>query len=258
VRELLDFLPPSMPIIICNSFDPPPLCSTASLEDGSQVIAAIEQRDHVACIHLEDLPSSLLEKLATAMQGTFPALKYVRLVAGDEIIDGMAPAVLPDSFLGGSAPALQTFWLRGIPFPEVPTLLLSASELVHLRLEKIPDSGYISPEALVAGLSTCAKLETLVIEFLSQYPHPDLINQQVTLLTRVSLPALACFSFEGNGGYFDNFFPRIDTPLLALQDTTPHDISVNRHVFYEVSFTPSGFSFFYWYSPLVDQVLVGG
>jgi hypothetical protein len=244
VKEMLKLLPPSVPIMISNSFDaPPPPRHSVSLGDGGQVIAAIEQRDRVWCIHLEDIPSSLLEKVATMMQETFPKLTYVRLWAGD----GMAP-ILPDSFLGGSAPLLETFWLRGIPFPEVPKLLLSASDLIHLQLEKIPDSGYISPEAMITGLSTCTKLETLVIEFLSQYPHPDLASQQMASLTPASLPALTCFSFEGNGGYFDNFVPRIESPLLSLDDTIRHGInnSVNRHVLYEASLTLSGFSFRYY------------
>jgi hypothetical protein len=245
VRELLGLLPPSMPIMISNYFGTlPPPCPSISLEDGSQVMAAVAQRDRVWWIHLENLPSSLLETLSTTMHETFPRLKFVRLWAGDET----AP-VLPETFLGGSAPLLETFWLRGIPFVGMPKLLLSARDLFHLQLEKIPDSGYVSPEAMLAGLSTCAKLETLIVEFLSQYPHPDLTNhQQITSLARLSLPALTCFSFEGNGGYFDNFVPRIESPLLALDDTVRHgiNISMNRHVLYEASFTSSGFSFRYY------------
>ena len=247
VRELLDFLPTSMPIMIRNSFDAPPPFPTSSIVDGHQVITAIEQRDRVWCIHLEDVPSSLLEKMGTTTKETFPTLTYIRLWAGDEI----AP-VLPNSFLGGSAPLLETFWLRGIPFPEVPNLLLSTSDLVHLHLEKIPDSGYISSEAMVTGLITCTKLETLIIEFLSQRPRLDLTSQPTSSLSRVSLPALTCFSFEGNGGYFDNFVPRIESPLLALDDNTRHNIniSVNRYVLYEASLTSSGFSFRYYSRPV--------
>ena len=63
-------LPPSMPIMIGNSFDSPTPHSTLSLEDGNQVIAAFEQRDRVRRIHLQDILSALLENLATAMQKT--------------------------------------------------------------------------------------------------------------------------------------------------------------------------------------------
>lgn len=238
VRELLDFLPPAIPIMVCNccSFQTQQR-STLSYEDGRQVLAAIEQRDRVWWIHLQDLPSTLVEKLATIMQDTFPALKHLRLWAGDEI----APA-LPEEFLGGSAPSLEALWLRGIPFPEVPQLLLTMNDLVHLRLEKIPDSGYFPPEAMVTALSTCAKLETLVIEFNPGDPRPDLTSQETTSIARVFLPALTFFTFSGNGKYFDNFVSRIESPSLGLNNYIRHD-TVDRDVFYEVYLTSFGISF---------------
>jgi len=260
VRELLDFLPPAMSIMISNSFDSPTPHLTLSLEDGSQVIAAIEQRDRVWWIHLQDVPSALLEKLATMMQETFPTLKYLRLWADDQIDQTQAAPVLPEGFLGGSAPGLETFWLRGIPSPEVSKLILSTNDLVQFVLEKIPDSGYISPEAMTAALSTCTKLEMLVIEFLSEDPHRDRPNptsQEITSITRVSLPALTYFEFDGNGSYFDNFVPRIESPLLA-RDSNPfwqHDTSVIRHVQYEASFTQTRFSSRYYSRPLIIPVL---
>jgi len=259
VRELLDFLPPAMPIMISNSFNSPTPHPTLSFEDGNQVVAAIEQRDRVWWIHLQDLPSALLEKLATMMQETFPTLKYLRLWATDEI---QAVPFLPEGFLGGSAPCLETFWLRGIPFPELPKLLLSTNDLVNIVLEKIPDSGYISPEAMTAALSTCPKLEMLVIEFLSEDPHPDgpdPTSQEIASITRVSLPALTYFNFDGNGSYFDNFVPRIESPLLVRdRDSNPfsqHDTSVIRHVQYEASFTQTRFSSRYFSRPLIIPVL---
>jgi hypothetical protein len=260
VRELLDFLP-AMPIMISNSFDPlTPRAPrpTFSLEDGSQVIAAIEQRDRVWWIHLQDQPSALLEKLATMMQETFPKLRYLRLSAADEA--QAAPVLLREGFLGGSAPGLESFLLRGIPFPELSKLLLSTNDLVHIVLERIPDSGYISPEAMTAALSTCTKLETLVIELLSEDPHPDAgpdpTSQEITSIARVSLPALTYFNFDGSGSYFDNFVPRIESPLLA-RDSNPfwqHDTSVIRHVQYEASFTQTRFSSRYFSRPLIIPV----
>jgi hypothetical protein len=275
VRELLDFLPPAMPIMISNSSDSPMPHPTGtdtgilSIEDGSQVVAAIEQRDRVWWIHLHDLPSGLLEKLAMMMQETFPALKYLRLWAADSDVytsepqqtTTAAPVVLPEGFLGGSAPGLESFMLRGIPFPEATKFLLSANDLVHLLLEKIPDSGYISPEAMIAGLVTCTKLEMLVIEFLSEDPeipgHPTSQENAPASITRISLPVLSYFNFDGNGRYFDSFVPRIDSPLLA-RDSNPfwqHDTSVIRHVHYEASFTQTRFSSRYFSRPLDIPVL---
>jgi hypothetical protein len=176
------------------------------------------------------------------MQETFPTLESLHLWADDEI----AP-VLPEEFLGGSAPYLEAFWLRGISFPEVPKLLLTMNDLVHLRLEKIPDSGYISPEAMVTALSTCVKLETLIIAFKPGGPHPDLTSQEITSIARVFLPALTFFTFSGNGRYFDNFVPRIGSPSLGLNDYIHLDtnVSANRDVFFEVYLTLSGISFRY-------------
>jgi hypothetical protein len=259
VRELLDFLPPAMPIVISNSFDSLTPRHTIGLADGSQVIAAIEERDRVWWIHLQDVSSALLERLVTMMQETFPKLKYLRLWAADGT--PAAPVLLRGGFLGGSAPGLESFLLRGIPFPELSKLLLSTNDLVHIVLEKIPDSGYISPEAMTAALSTCTKLETLVIEFLSEDPHPDgpdPTSQVITSITRASLPALTYFNFDGNGSYFDNFVPRIESPLLA-RDSNPfwqHDTSVVRHVQYEASFTQTRFSSRYFSRPLSIPVLL--
>ncbi|KAF8502651.1 hypothetical protein F5888DRAFT_1665933 [Russula emetica] len=246
VRELLEFLPPSIPIMIRNYFGTPPPCSTPSIEDVSQVIAALEQRDDVYLIDLEDLPNSLLEKLATTMQETYPTLEYVLLWAGDDT----AP-VLRKEFLGGSAPCLDRFWLRGIPFPDVPRLLSSTRDLVHLLLEKIPDSGYISPEAMITALSTCTKLETITIDFLGN-PYPDLTSQEIASLTLISLPALNNFVFEGHGKYFHNFISRIENPLLMLEG----NFNMNKRVHCEALLTPSGISFHYRDVHLIDPVPV--
>jgi hypothetical protein len=52
------------------------------------------------------------------MQTQFPALIHLELdIVG--IISGPAPA-LPDDFLGGSAPRLQTLRLHSITFPTLP------------------------------------------------------------------------------------------------------------------------------------------
>ena len=246
VRELLDILPP-MPIMIRNFFDPSQPCPTPSFEDGSQVIAAVEQRDNVCCIDLEDVPSSLVEKMGATMNETCPMLSYIRLWADDET----AP-VLPDSFLGGSAPLLETFWLRGIPFPEVPKLLSSASGLVILRLEKISDSGYFSPEALIDGLASCAMLQALLIDFVSPHPRPDLTREQNTSPSRIPLPYLICFGFEGNGAYFHKLLRRIENPLMVPEDNSELEYTATRHVHYEshLALEPAGISFRTWNKPL--------
>ena len=252
--------------MISNSFEPPTSTTTSypshalSLEDGNQVIAAIERRDRVWWIHLQELPSALLEKLPIMMRETFPTIRFVRLWAADET-EVQAVPVLPEGFLGGSAPALESLFLRGIPFPEPSKLLQSTNDLVHFVLQKIPDSGYVSPEAMITALSTCSKLETVVIEFLSEDLRPDSTTtsqqQTSTSITRVSLPVLTNFEFDGSGGYFDNFVPRIESPLLA-RDSNPfwqHETSEIRIVHYEASLTQTRFSSRYFSHPLIIPVL---
>jgi hypothetical protein len=260
VRELLEFLPPSLPIMLRNNLDTPPSlpimmhnhldtpppCPTPSIEDVSQVVAALEHRDDVYYIELEDLPGCLLEKLAITMQETYPTLEYVLLWACDET----AP-ILRTEFLGGSASCLDRLWLRGIPFPDAPQLVLSTRDLVHLILEKIPDSGYFSPEAMITALSTCTKLESILIDFIGN-PHPDLASHEIASLTHAHLPALTQFVFEGHGKYFHNFFSRIENPLFMLEG----NFDMNKRVHYEVCLTPYGTSFHYWDVRLMDPVPV--
>ena len=249
VRELLDFLPPTMPIMVWSRYIPQTDLSAPDddSEEGCQVITALERRDRVQWIHLENLPDTVLEKTVKMMEETFPTLKRLRLLAEYEI-----GPVLSEEFLGGSAPSLESLWLKGVPFPDVPKLLLTAYALVYLRLEKIPDSGYFSPEAMVTALSTCAELETLVIEF--QPGDPDPTSQEITSIARVFLPELTFFSFTGNGGYSNNFITRIESPL-GLNDHIRHDTntSANR-VFYEVYI--SSFGIFFRYHSQLNPVPV--
>ena len=120
--------------------------------------------------------------------------------------------------LGRSAPCLQELILEGIPFPALPILLLSASNLHTLSLRNIPQSGYISPQAMVAGLATLTRLRNLSLEFRSPKSRPDQIRLPPT--TRTVLPALTSFIFHGVREYLEDFAARIDAPQL-------HKISID-------------------------------
>ena len=124
-------------------------------ESVDNIIAVLEHSDRVCDISLyfEGLD---LDKLSAAMQVPFPELTHLWLRSSDETV-----SALPDSFLGGSAPCLQYLQLKGIPFPGLPKLLLSATNLVELYLANIPHSGYFSPEAIVTALSTLTHLGRL-------------------------------------------------------------------------------------------------
>jgi hypothetical protein len=178
-------------------------------EVQDDVIAALEHRDRVRKISLSPVPNSVWETLVAAMQVPFPELTSLSLWSGDRY---RSLPVLPDSFLGGSATRLQTLNLLGIPFPGVRNLLLSASDLVRLTLWRIPHSEYISPASMVACLSSLNRLKSFRLEFESHLSRPD--QPSPPPQTRAVLPALIELEFDGMNDYSEDFFVRIDTPVL--------------------------------------------
>ena len=76
------------------------------------IVATLEHNDRVREIDLWLVGSSQFEEIVPAMQERFPALTVLKLRSTMEL-----EQVLPDSFLGGSAPRLQSLWLGCVPFP---------------------------------------------------------------------------------------------------------------------------------------------
>ncbi|KAI0286532.1 hypothetical protein BC826DRAFT_80013 [Russula brevipes] len=200
VREMLDIWP-ALPIEI---HDPWIGAQDPGLDN---INAALETPDRVRNIVLTDIPSSIGKALAAAMQVPFPELTYLRLWSDDR-----STSVLPASFLGGSAPRLHGLWLAGISFPALPNLLSSASDLVVLAIQRVPHSGYISPEGMVACLSSLNRLISLDLGFESPQSRPG--QPSPPPQTRVVLPALTYLAFEGMTDYSEDFLARIDTPVL--------------------------------------------
>jgi len=174
------------------------------------VIAALEHSDRISQITLECYPDSQIEQIWTAMQVPFPELAVLYLSFG---LWSDVP-ILPDSFLGGSAPRLRFLALDFIPFPGLPNLLLSAVHLVNLYLHDIPQSGYISPEAMATCLPMLTSLETLRLEFESPQYYPDLKSRRPFPPTRSVLPTLTIFRFKGVNEYLEEFVVRIDAPQV--------------------------------------------
>ena len=204
VKETLAFWPP-LPIVI-GQHNPP-------MRGMDNIIVALEHNDRVCEIDLEFATNSSLVEVLTAMWQPFPALTDLVLRSWGQD-DHETHPIVPESFLGGSAPRLQLLRLQKIPFPGLTKLLLSATDLVNLDLLNIPHSGYISPEALVDCLSTLTRLESLLLGFGSpvsrsvretRRPHPP---------TRSILLALTYFWFKGVSEYLEDLLARIDAPLL--------------------------------------------
>jgi hypothetical protein len=148
----------------------------------------------------------MMERFAAVMEEPLPALKFLAL----SVIDTMK--ILPEAFLGGSAPRLRSIALSGIPFPALPNLVLSASNLQNLSLQYIPITGYISPHAMVTFLPALPNLESLTIGSRFRQDRPFHITAPP--LTRAVLPALTNFVFDGASEYLEDFVARIDPPLL--------------------------------------------
>ena len=179
--------------------------------------AAIVHSDRLREIRLFDLTRLQLQGLASAtrMQEQFPALIHLSLHCADH-----SDVALPDGFLGVSAPRLQSLVLNSIPFPALPKLLLSATDLVHLILCNIPHSGYFSPETIVTRLAVMPNLDYLAISFQSPLSRPHRENRRPPPPIHTVLPALTCIRFEGASEYLEDFVSRIDTPLLDSIDIT--------------------------------------
>jgi hypothetical protein len=132
---------------------------------------------------------------------------------------------LPNSFLGGFAPRLEVVNFFHLPFSGLPKLLLSATHFVDLRLYDIPHPGYISPDAMVAALSTLPSLKYLSIGFKSPESCPDLETRRLPPSTRSVLPALKSFAFKGASEYLEDLVTDIDAlQLNKLEITFFNDI----------------------------------
>ena len=185
-------------------------------EGEHNIMAALEHPDRVCAIRLDfaEVSRELVANIVMAIQKPFPLLTHLRITLYS--LGSVDPFVIPAEFLGGSAPRLQEVTLFGIPYPGLPTLLLSASDLAKLDIFLIPQTGYISPEAMVASLAAFPRLETLAIGFQSVTSRPDRKHPPPPCppLMRIVFPALTYFRFQGASRYLENLVARIDGPQL--------------------------------------------
>jgi hypothetical protein len=170
---------------------------------------------------LSELAGWQLEEVSAVMKVPFPELTDLRLHSNDKTLPALP--LIPDSFLDGSAPRLQNIYLFGISFPGLPDLLLSATRLVDLRLKYIPHSGFISPEAMAASLSTLSSLKIFTLEYLdfqSSQSRPDTESRSLPPPKRSILPALYNFRFKGVTEYLEDLVTFIDVPQLETLEIT--------------------------------------
>jgi hypothetical protein len=192
-----------------------------SISVPDNILAALEQSNRVCQVFLEDLAGPQLEEVLAAMQVPFPELTQMKLsISEDETVETTA-SVIPDSFLGGSAPRLRSFILNGVPFPGLPKLLLTATHLVELSLLFVPNSGYILPGAMAALISVLSNLETLRLKYTELRYHesrPVTETRSLSPPKRSILPALRRLSFRGGTKYFEELIAHIGAPQLDSMD----------------------------------------
>jgi len=200
-KDTLDIWP-ALPLIIAGNM---------TLSSGTDnVVAALGQSNRVCLVRLCGDGDRQVEEVLAPMQVSFPELTELYLSS----LNSATPPVIPDTFLGGSAPRLRSLALDSIPFPGMPKLLLSVTRLDHLNLVKIPHSGYISPEAMVALLCALSSLKRLNFGFRSPESRPDLEIRSLPPSKRSILPALAYFRFKGVNEYLEDLVTFIDAPRL--------------------------------------------
>ena len=226
---------PALPLFI-QDYGP-----TGSLDN---IVALLERSDlvpRISRIDLWDVSSSQLEDIREAMQVPFPELTHLELNRRS----GQTEPVLPlsDSFLGGSAPRLRYLDLADIPYPGLPKLLLSATQLTNLHLYGIPDSGYIPPEAMAGCLSALTSLERLYLQFRFARPLPDQESRRPPSSIRTSLPVLDDFLFRGGAEYLEVLMARIDAPQLRGLDIT---------FFNDIVFLTPQFTRFICHTPMLE------
>ena len=203
-RDTLDVWP-ALPLIIEGT-----LSSSSSTDN---ITAALGQSNRVCKVSLTGWK---LGEVLAAMQVPFPELTGLELWSKNE-----TQLVIPDSFLGGSAPHLRTLTLYSISFLGLPKLLLSATHLVYLYIYDIPHSAYISPQAIVALLSMLSSLESLSLGFRSPQSHPEWESPRTLHPPKRSiLPALTEFGFKGVTEYLEGLMTRINTPQLVQMNIT--------------------------------------
>jgi len=191
------------------------------LEGAKIIIATLKHRDRISTIDLEGVPA-LLWKPLLEMTEPFPVLTILKLHHWST----RNIHVLPDSFMGGSCPRLQELHLDEIPFPGLGKLLLSTSDLTDLRLQEIPHSGYIAPEAMITSLSGLTNLKTFEIGFRSPRSRAKRASRRPPTTTLVVLAALTDFHFKGDSMYLEEIVSRIDAPLLETFTITFFDCLV--------------------------------
>ena len=195
---------PALPIVISAQ-------DMRSEEDATNVISALRHHNRVCKIYYwknQEFEDSFLEEFV-AIDEPFPVLTSLKLISFAQNVP-----VLPDSFLGGSAPCLRSLDLRGIPYPSIGKLLSSTTNLVRLHLWRMPRSRYIAPGTIIPCLSILPRLESLELGFQHPRSRAQRESQHPPPFTRVVFPNLTFLGLSGDTEYLEDIVSQIETPIL--------------------------------------------
>lgn len=204
-RKNLVFWPVTLPLSLDYSF----FFRPTTPEDEDNIVAALEYPSRVHSIKI-DAGAPLMKKVVTTMRKSFPSL--IRLDLKCHYSRDSFP-VIPRKFLGGSVPHLQHLRLEYISTPHLPTLLLSARNLVTLTLDRIPLNGHI-PEGMAGLLATLTSLTTFSISCSVETSPSDQWQSRPDPPMRATLPALTRFDYSGHSKYLEDFLAQVDMPRV--------------------------------------------
>jgi hypothetical protein len=208
---MLAHSPPLLPLVIDHLDD----YDNITTEDEEGITLALQHRDRVRRIRLgKAVP--ILQKFLNALNGEFPILEYLLIEEQRHQRPGIEHNVhltLPETF---RAPHLRQLVVMNFAIPIESPLLTAMGNLVALSLNSIPSSVYFLPAALLQRLSLMPQLETLGIFFNSYYPRGDAERRllRTPITTRVTLPNLRWFGFQGTSAYLEALLPWVTIPLL--------------------------------------------
>ena len=203
---------PSVPLIIDHIDDE---YHVLAPEDEEGIILALQHRDRVRRIRIRK-SVSILQKLVVALDGEFPILDHLLIVnrrSYRPLIDCTTNLNFPETF---RAPQLRQLLIDNFATPIESPLYTTMQNLVTLFLTSIPSSGYFHPDVLLQQLSLMSRLEILAFLFNCYNPSHDIERRllRTPIMTRVALPNLYWLMFEGTNAYLETFLSWVSIPLL--------------------------------------------
>ena len=181
-------------------------------EDEQAIVLALRHRDRVHRIRLQmHIPN--LQKLVPAIDGEFPILEFLYVEPPTRTADDTTPRLMFSKTF--RAPHLCHLALMNFNFTLESPLLSTSVPLVTLSLQEIHPT-YFHPNELLRCLSFMPQLETLGIDFYSQFINSDIevALLDTSIMTHATLPTLRWFGFGGESTYLEALLPRITMPIL--------------------------------------------